>query len=150
MTIASTPLARFFETYQQANAGPGASAAALFADTFLAAGPDGAKAVPATAFGPILEKRKELFARLGSQPAELVEFEEIPLDNRYALANTRWRMTFRREGHPREAQACEAPVEESFVVHSTFLVDLLCERILVYLAHQDIFAILRERGILTE
>jgi len=150
MTIAATPLARFFETYQQANAGQGASVAALFADTFLAAGPDGARAVPATAFVAVLEKRRELFARLGSQPAELVALEESPLDSRYALAKTRWRMTFRSEGHSREAQPCEAWAEESFEVHSTFLVDLASERILVYLAHQDIFAILRERGILTE
>ncbi len=140
MTMTPTPLARFFETYQRANSDPSTSVAALFSDTFLAAGPEGARPVPAVGFVPILEKRKELFARLGSQPAELVALEEIPLDSRYALARTRWRMTFRRESQP----------EESFTVDSTFLVDLLSERIVVYLAHQDIFAILRERGILSD
>ena len=140
MTNPATPLARFFETYQQANNGDGALAAALFADTFLAAGPDGATAVPAAAFAPALQKRKKLFSRLGSQGAELVFLEETPLDGRYALARTRWRMTFRREGRP----------DEVLLVDSTFLVDLVAERILVYLAHQDIFAILRQRGLLAD
>jgi hypothetical protein len=146
MTSPSTPIARFLETFQHASSTPGASAA-LFADTFLAAGPDGAKAVPAAAFGPVLEKRKQMFEQAGSRSTELISLEEIPLDARYAFARTRWRMTFVRD---REAETGNPSNGQSLTVDSTFLIDLEAQRILVYLAHQDILAILRQRGIFAE
>lgn len=49
-------------------------------------------------------------------------------------------MKFVRQDHP----------DESLTVDSSFLIDLEAGRILVYLAHQDIFALLRQRGILTD
>jgi hypothetical protein len=38
--------------------------------------------------------------------------------------------------------------EEQVAVDSTFLIDTVSQQILVYLAHQDIFALLRQRGIM--
>lgn len=140
MPSITEPFARFLETFQHANALGSASSAALFADTFLAGGPDGAKPVSAAAFAPALDKRKQLFDSLGSRPAELVSVDEILLDTRYTLARTCWRMAFLRPDHP---------AEEVFV-NSTFLLDLETQRILVYLAHQDIFDVLRQRGILPD
>ena len=134
-------LAAFFATFQHNSAhGSEAETLAQFAPTFLAAGPDGAKPVPANLFGPALTKRKELFDRLGHRSTELVSLDESPLDARYTLARTRWRMTFARPDLP----------EEQLTVDSTYLIDTRTQQILVYLAHQDILALLRQRGIMTD
>lgn len=140
MTSSSTPLAAFFTDFQRTSheADPAANLA-LFAETFLAAGPEGARAVPVTAFAPALAKRRQLFQELGLESTELVSLEETPLAPRYALARTRWRMTFRRPVLPTQA----------ITVDSTYLIDTEAHKVLVYLAHQDIFSVLRERGIQT-
>lgn len=141
MTSAPTSLAAFFATFQHNTAhGSAADTLAQFADTFLAAGPDGAKAVPASLFAPAIAKRKELFDRLGCRSTELVSLEETTLDARYTLARTRWQMTFIRPQLP----------DEQLTADSTFLVDTQSQRILLYLAHQDIFALLRQRGIMAD
>jgi hypothetical protein len=141
MTSAATPLSDFFATFaDNSNHGSDAETVSQFADTFLAGGPDGAKPVPASLFGPALTKRKELFVKLGSRGTKLVGLEEIPLDARYTLARTRWRMTFSRPDLP----------EQELEVASTFLIDTQTQKILVYLAHQDIFTILRQRGIMAD
>jgi hypothetical protein len=140
MTTTTQSLAGFFTTFQH-NSDHGAEAEILtqFADTFLAGGPDGAKPVPAALFGPALTRRKELFNKLGCRSTELLFLDETALDSRYTLASTRWRMTFSRPDLP----------EQQFEVASTFLIDTHTQKILVYLAHQDIFAILRQRGVMT-
>jgi hypothetical protein len=141
MTPTAQTLAGFFDTFQHnSNHGAQADNLAQFAETFLAAGPDGAKAVPAALFGPALAKRKELFDKLGSRGTELVSLDEIQLDTRYTLARTRWRMTFVRPAVP----------DEQLEVNSTFLIDTQTQQILVYLAHQDIFALLRQRGLMAD
>jgi len=126
----------FFSEFQRRGrqADPGASAE-LFAETFLAAGPDGARAVGRGEFGPVLRKRREWLAGLGSDGAELVSVEETWLDERYVLAATRWRMRFGAKGE--------------IEVVSSYLVDMggASPAILVYLAHQDLMAALREAGI---
>jgi len=141
MEQVETPVRRFFENYVRANeSGDMAKTAAQFAEEFLAAGPQGAKCVKAADFAVALPKRKELFQRLGSRATTLVALEEQALDARYALVKTRWRMEFEREGR----------AKEDVFVESTSLVDCGVEpfRIVLYLAHQDIMAVLRERGIL--
>jgi len=141
MTSATTSLAAFFATFQHNSAhGSEADTLAQFAGTFLAAGPDGAKPVPAALFAPALARRKQLFEKLGHRSTELVSLDESPLDARYTLARTRWQMTFTRPQLP----------DEQLTVDSTFLIDTQTQRILLYLAHQDIFALLRERGILAD
>jgi hypothetical protein len=141
MTAPTTSLAAFFATFQHNTAhGTEADTLAQFANTFLAAGPDGAKTVPAALFAPALAKRKELFDKLGCRSTELVSLDETPLDTRYTLARTRWQMTFSRPQLP----------DERLTVDSTFLIDTQTQQILVYLAHQDIFALLRQRGLLTD
>ena len=141
MEQVETPVRRFFESYARANeSGDMAKTAAQFADVFMAAGPQGAQCVKAADFAVALPKRKELFQRLGSRATALVALEERALDARFVLAKTRWRMEFEREGR----------AKEELFVESTFLLDCGADpvRIVLYLAHQDIMAVLRERGIL--
>jgi hypothetical protein len=141
MTAPTTSLDAFFAAFQHNTAhGTEAETLAQFAATFLAGGPDGAKPVPAALFAPALTKRKELFDRLGHRSTELVSLVETPLDARYTLARTRWQMTFARPGLP----------DEQLTVDSTFLIDTQTQQILVYLAHQDIFALLRQRGLMAD
>ena len=141
MTSATSPLSGFFATYlHNIDHGTEADTLAQFADTLLVARPDGARAVPITAFGPGIAERKQLFEKLGCRSTELVGLDETPLDARYTLARTRWRMTFARPDLP----------GEHLEVDSTFLIDTQTGKILVYLAHQDIFALLRQRGIMAD
>jgi len=141
MTSPAISLASFFATFQHNSAhGTETETLAQFAATFLAGGPDGAKPVPAALFAPAVAKRKELFERLGCHSTQLVSLDEIPLDARYTLARTRWQMTFARPDLP----------DEQLAVHSTFLIDTQTQQILVYLAHQDILALLRQRGLMTD
>lgn len=140
MSQPSTPVVRFFQTYQLHNSsGDIPAIVSRFADTFLVAGPQGAQCVRAADFALALPKRKQLFDSLGCQSTALVLLEETPLDARYVLARTQWQMTFDREGNT-----------QSIVVDSTFLLDTgnANVKILLYLPHQDIMQVLKDRGIL--
>jgi hypothetical protein len=80
MSQPSTPVARFFQTYQLHNSsGDIPAIVSHFADTFLAVGPQGAQCVRATDFAIALPKRKQLFESLGSQSTALVSIHETSL-----------------------------------------------------------------------
>ena len=68
---------------------------------------------------------------------QLVSVDARRLSDRYALAHTRWKVNF--------VNSDSAAV----VVESTFVVDTAEEpfRIVLYLAHQDILAMVKERAL---
>ena len=110
-----------------------------FADTFLVAGPDGARVVKASDFALVLPKRQQMFEQMGHRSTKLESAVVTELDDRYVMAETKWRMTFAHG----EGQLSDV------VVGSTYLLDTKAElEILLYLMHQDITTVLRERGIL--
>lgn len=136
-----TPLAQFLRKFELASASNDVSASvALFADTFMAASPQGAQCVRAEDFARALPKRIQLMQSLGCQSTSLVSFSETMLDERFAMAETRWRMAFGRESQP---------VQEAFA-DSLYIVDMAGEapRIVFYLAHQEFMAMLKSSGIL--
>lgn len=140
MIQSETAVGRFFALYSRHNdEGDIPAIVSHFADPFLSAGPQGTQCVRVADFAAALPKRKELFDRLQCQPTELVGLEETALDERYVLAKTQWRMTFARDSGLLE-----------LLVNSTFLVDTGGEefKIAMYMAHQDIMQMMRERGIL--
>lgn len=140
MIQSETPVSRFFALYSRHNdEGDIARIVSHFADPFLSASPQGTQCVRVADFAAALPKRKELFDRLQCQPTELVDLAETALDGRYVLAKTRWRMIFARDTGPLEV-----------LVDSTFLVDTGGEefKIAMYMAHQDIMQVMRERSIL--
>ncbi|HKF46841.1 MAG TPA: hypothetical protein VKB38_05740 [Terracidiphilus sp.] len=142
-TAPQTAIDRFFQAFQRASAdGDMPALTTLFADTFLTAGPQGARCIPAAVFAPVAAGRKQLFDRLGCRPAELVSVTPTPLDSRYTLVRTEWRFVFEPPGRQSEI----IPVE------STYLLDTSAEpcRILAYIAHHDIMTILRNRGLLAD
>jgi len=140
MENTKTPIALFFDEYaHHTEEGNIPELAACFADSFLAAGPQGARPVRASDFALALPKRYKVFESMGCRSTELTGLQENRLDSRYVSARTQWRLTFERPG-------MEAlPIE----VESTYLVDTGTEpfRILVYLAHSDIMEILKQHGI---
>ena len=128
---------RFLERYARESEGADVvDAAKDFAAVFLAAGVQGAQAVRREEFAAVLPRRKQMFAAAGLQRTELTGAEVTVLSERYALARTRWRMVFARES------------EETLEVETVFLVDAGREpfEIVVYLACQDVAALMRERG----
>jgi hypothetical protein len=140
MTNIVSPIQRFFQNHELLSTkGDISSLVSLYAESFLAVGPQGAQCVRSADFGIALPKRKQLFERLGSKSTTLVGVEEIPLDSRYVMARTRWKMIFVR--HSAE------PLE--IFVDSTFLVDTAVDgfKIILYLANQDIMETLKQRGI---
>lgn len=114
-------------------------AASCFADTFLAAGPDGVTVVKAADFALALPRRKKMFEEMGCRSATLDSVMETKIDARYTMAQAKWRMTFVRG----EAQPA------NLLVGSTCIIDTHDEwKILLYLPHQDITTLLRRQGIL--
>lgn len=146
MTKTETAITRFFDLYTRQSAQDDmAGLASHFADPFISAGPSGTQSVRVADFATALPRRKALFDRLRSQPTSLESLKETPLDSRYVLVRTSWRLSFIRDN---------APAQE-FMVDSTFLVDTgepqtdpAEFKILLYLTHQDLMQILRDRGIL--
>ncbi len=138
-----TAVDRFFEAFQRDSTSDDIpSMISHFAETFLAASPQGTQCVRSTEFATALPKRKQLLARLGCQPATLVSLQQTPLDARYVLAKTTWRLEFARGN---------AGIDEVFV-DSTYLLDTSANelKIVLYLTHQDIMQVLRERAILED
>ena len=141
MIKSETAMSRFFEVYwRESNGDNTPGLVSHFLDPFLSAGPQGTQCVSAAEFAMMLPKRKQLFERLGARPASLVSLEETPLEARYVLAKTRWRMEFVRE----DLELTE------LLLDSTFLVDTGGDRfrIAMYMPHQDIMQVIKERGIL--
>jgi hypothetical protein len=142
MSQHETPVSRFFHSYaQKSNEDNIPAMVSQFADPFLSADPKGTHCVRAAEFAAALPKRKQLFDRLGCMPAMLVNLHETQLDARYFLAKTTWRLDFAATN---SSEGAQIPVD------STFLVDTGGQefKIVMYMAHQDIMQVLRDRGIL--
>ena len=105
----------------------------LFDETFLAADPDGVRAVPKALFLQALPRRAELFAAAGIARITLADLEHQALDNTYVLARTGWR-------GERTGDGTAAPVR----LASSFLLRRDGERlrVVLYLNHQDLRQVL--------
>jgi hypothetical protein len=139
-----TAVGRFFQLYAEKSSTDDIRAlVSQFTDPFLSADPHGTHCVRVEDFAAALPKRKLLFDRLGCKPAVLVSLDETQLDARYVLAKTTWRFDF-------AGANSEEPV--TVLADSTFLLDT-CEeefKVVMYMAHQNIIQVLRDRGILRD
>jgi len=138
--VSTESIRQFFSAFEHTGSPiESSSPVSQFADTFLVAGPDGAMAIKASDFALALPKRRKMFDEWGCRSTKLESVAVTELDSRYAMAETTWRMTFVHG----DRQSSDV------VVRSTYILDTKDEmKILFYLAHQDITAVLRERGIL--
>jgi|SRR5580704_7751820 hypothetical protein len=129
----------FREFEQRSDSGDIPALLPQFADTFMAAGPQGTQCIRAADFAAALPRRKQFFDSLGCRSTSLVSLDHNRLDARYVLAKTRWRMTFvQGEGEVKEVLADSAYVVDTGT--DTY-------KIVFYLAHQDIVQTLKDRGI---
>ena len=137
LTEAITTLLRAFE--RNSTRDDVAALAQCYADNFLAAGPAGVSVVNRHDFALALPRRKAMFDQMGCRSTKLDSVTVTKLDDRYAMAETTWRMTF-AHGEDKLSEVC---------VGSSFIFDIKDDlKILFYLSHQEIAAVLRERGIL--
>jgi hypothetical protein len=140
-TIATDGLRSFFERFAASStAGDADALGRLYAPTILVAGPNGAHAVTPADLMRAIPQRRQLLQSLGCQRTTLVGLEETALDSRYTLARAEWRWDF----DPSNGAAAQ------LTLPSTFIVDRSAEppRIVVYVMHQDLTAVLRDRGLL--
>jgi hypothetical protein len=130
----------FFRRFELNNKSDFPAAVSQFADTFMAAGPQGVQCVQASDFALALPKRKRLFDSFGCQSAALVSFSEDRLDDRFVLVRAQWQMIFARDQQD----------SKTALANSTFIIDTYAEsfKIVFYLAHQDHMGILKSHGIL--
>ena len=133
----------FFERFQTLTARADADTAKLvelYASNVMVAGPAGATVIAASSLPGFISKRKQLFDQAGHRQTALSGFEEIPLTARYSLVRTEWQWVFEGAGG-----------ETTVTLPSTFVVDGSGEapHILVYIIHDDITAVLRQRGLLS-
>jgi hypothetical protein len=139
-----TPVGHFFELYARKSSDDNIPAlVSQFADPFVSADPHGTHCVRVDDFAAALPRRKLLFDRLGCRPAILVSLHETQLDARYVLVKTTWRFDF---------DCADSEEAKQVFADSTFMVDTGEEefKIVMYMAHQDIIQVLRERGILRD
>jgi hypothetical protein len=113
-----------------------------FASEFIVADPDKPQVIRIADFIRALPYRRSLFDRLGCTGSSLESFRIHPLTTSYALVTTTWKFRFAR---PHDSG-------EEVVVDSSLLIHMAKDgpQILVYLPHQDIMKVLRERGILKD
>jgi ketosteroid isomerase-like protein len=105
--------------------------AELFAETFMAADPGGARPVSREAFLRALPRRVELFAAAGITRVVLADLHGRALDEAYVLVRTDWHA---------ETIAASIPIRLS----STFILrrDENGMRVVFYLNHQDLAGVL--------
>jgi hypothetical protein len=112
----------------------------LFADPLIVASSNGAQVVKASDLARMIPKRKEMLDAAGCGTAKLVSLNETALDDHYSMVRAEWRWRVTSRGN--ESQEITLP--------STYIVRRSSEglQIVFYLAHGDITAVLRERGLL--
>lgn len=131
----------FLKRYEvNANVGRAEETVEQFADVFMAADPSGARAVPSSVLLMAIPQRRKLFESVGSSVTTLASVEQTRLDDRYALLKTEWLVKFDR-GSGRS---------EDLTLRSTFVLYRSDDgiKIVLYLHHQDLMSVLRERGLL--
>ena len=140
-STAEPTMQAFFQAFETSSeAGDAASLAKLYAESFVVAGANGVQVVKASDLAHIIPKRKQMLDAAGCQGAKLVSLNETKLDDRYSMVRTEWR--WRLKGGE------DASLE--ITLPSTYIVRRSSEglQIAFYLAHGDITAVLRERGLL--
>jgi hypothetical protein len=137
--FASGGLRPFFEAFAaKSTASDVEGLARLYAPTILVAGPDGTHIVTSADLLRVIPKRKQLLESIGYRSTTLVGLHEIELDQRYTLARTEWQWQFGPAGAART----------ELTLPSTFIVERSSDgvRIVVYVMHQDLVGVLRDRG----
>ena len=134
-------LRSFFDRFQTSTARADADTLIeLFAPSVMVAGPGGSTIVTTSNLAGAIAKRKHMFDEAGHRETALVGFEEIPLTSRYSLVRTDWQWVFERASGERTT----ITLPSSYVVERAGA----ATHILMYVLHDDVAAVLRQRGLL--
>ncbi len=138
--LATEGLRSFFQAFEASSDSTDVDALVrMYAPAILVAGPHGAQIVKTADLLAAISTRKEMFDAAGRRSTKLAALREERLDDRYTLARTEWRWEFAPRG--------DAPTE--LTLASSFIVDRSNgdPRIVVYLMHHDVGAVLKARGL---
>jgi hypothetical protein len=141
MDTSQPTIRAFFEVFEKNSAkGDAASLAKMYSESFMVAGPYGVQVVKASDLEQIIPKRKQILHAAGCGDAKLVSLSEIRLDDHYSMVRAEWRWQVN----------CGDTESPEIMLPSTYIVRRSSEglHITFYLAHGDITAVLRERGLL--
>ena len=139
--IPTERLRTFFERFERLSAASDVDGlVAMYAPTFMIAGPNGAQVVRPADILRAIPQRKQLLDSAGHRETALVGFEETPLTDRYSLVRVEWRWRFER--------AAAEPT--TITLPSRFIVDCAGDvpHIVLYMNDTDVATVARERGIL--
>jgi hypothetical protein len=128
----------FFADYQRAsNALDLDAIGGLFHDVFLNLDPNGVTPIPKDRFLQALPMREKMFGSIGAAGFDLANLTERPLDDLHTLVETSWTIRYEPDA------VSTAPLN----LYSAFLLRLDGEqwRIVLYLNHQDVAALIRAR-----
>ena len=127
----------FLETYAKANSSSDVSViGSLYADVFMFAGPNGARAVRKEDLLKVVPKMKAYFASIGLSETHLHSIETVAVDSKYLLAKAGWKMTvIDQNGDCRQLDAFATYVLER--KHADTL------SIVMQIDHQDLATLIR-------
>ncbi len=129
MAVPRPLIADLFAAFEKCLSTPGDDVTRFYADAFVFAGPDGARALNRDAFARALPGRDAFFRSLGLVGSRITGVDEMILDERYSLVRTTWAMTFRRDDDRME----EIPLAASYLVDT----GSATPRFIAQLDHQD-------------
>ena len=141
MSISHDAVAAFFQKFAaSSNSKDTPAEISHFANVFVAAGPSGSAVVKMEDFEKALPKRRQLLEASGLVHTSLKSFDVTASTDRHVVVNNTWEMDFETQAHG----------QVTIPVSATFTIDMATDapKVLVYLAHQDILQILRDRGML--
>jgi hypothetical protein len=106
-----------------------------FSDPFQIATPQGTAVLDREHFAAGISRRRRLLEQMGCGAAEMVSIQTTLLDQRYALARTRWKFSPGDPGDP-------------IFTESSFLIEEISRtpKIVLYLSHDDLQGMLAARS----
>jgi hypothetical protein len=138
----TTPLVeRFFDQYARSRSALDLTLiASQYSDSFMVAGPAGARVVEKSAVLAAFPKGQEFLRTVGHESTRVTFLEETMLDEHYVLARVQFVWRFGRASTP----PIDVPVDSTFVLY----VDQGALRIVFQQEHEDFQQALRARGVL--
>lgn len=131
----------FFSAYEKAFSSLDVQKQAeMFADTFFSAGPKGTIAQTKAEFLKLADSMAEYYRNIGQQYAKVITLHEIRISNEYTLVNVHWGARFKK-------------IPDRLIEFDvSYLVQHIGGKyeILLFIAHQDEEAAMKQLGVLTE
>jgi hypothetical protein len=113
--------------------------ASQYSDSFMVAGPAGARVVEKSAVLAAFPKGQEFLRAAGHESTKVVSLDETRLDEHYVLARVEFAWRFARAS----AQPIDVPVDSTFILY----VDHGALRIVFQQEREDFQQALRARGV---